>query len=193
MIESVSVTVSETAKAVSQVSTATVQPKVEQFAIDRFDGLQANDVSNNINSTRLQITHTEPDALQKVFSAFSEMDAGYQRLANSMDNRTTFRSYLSDRGIAATGELENIQAGGRHVSNSQDVNAGSGVLSVEGIVDGMKNDMERQVAYMGASSDFAHERSQWTHMVEMWASKMKIMTAAVKQVNTGLKTLFQAQ
>lgn len=191
MIESVSVTVSETAKAVSQVSTTLVQPKVEQFAIDRFDGLQASDVSNNINSTRLQITHTEPDALQKVFSAFSEMDAGYQRLANSLENRATFKSYLTDHGIDPTGVIDSASGRSRHVSNVQDLDIKRG--GVEGIVDGMKSDMERQVAYMGASSDFAHERSQWTHMVEMWSTKMKVMTAAVKQVNTGLKTLFQSQ
>ena len=193
-MEPISVALLDTFKSVGPASSVTIDPPLLQQAVQPFDSINTESEVVKADSTRLQILQAEPDPLQKVFGAFSEMDAGYQKLAKSLVDGPTFQNYLNDRGLHSSNSTQGLATTeAQHVSNFHEIESQGAKHSIGEIVRDLRGSVNEQVSYMKASSDFAQERSKWTHMVEIWATKMKVMTAAVKQVNTGLKTLFQSQ
>ncbi len=148
-----------------------------------------------IDGNKLQISHgAQDDPLKKVFKAFVEMDSGYTKLADSIENRPAIDSYLSRHGISVNGIVGTSDDGmGKHLSNFKETSNNLPDKNFESHLDRMQNSVDQQRSYMTASQEFARDQSKWTHKVEMWSTKMKVLTAAVKQINTGLKTLFQSQ
>ena len=166
---------------------------VEQF---RADLTGASPISGDVpgpDTTRLQIGRAEAsdNALNKVFDAFAQMDAGYDRIFDSLRTRSTFSSYLEQKGLVHGGDNGSSAASG-HSHNFGPEKSPEG-MSVEDYSESLKATTREQLEIMAATEEFALEQSRFKMAFEFWVAKMKVLTAVTKQANTGIKTLFQSQ
>ncbi len=154
--------------------------------------------------TALQPTTAPPgDLLGHALQGLGGMDAELRAALTRLEQWPTLRGYLAGgdplRGFGAAGPF-------RHVSNLDslplapplaDVRASDGGAPldqrVEDHVARLAELQERQADLYGAALRYQQDTTSWFLRVEFMLSRIRIVTASVRQAVNGLRTLFTSQ
>ena len=141
----------------------------------------------------------DPSVIQKLTQGITEVDADYLKIIDRLNSWPDFNGYLEKRGVSTENKMDQ-SVGITHISNIDEVQAASGddpSLSTQDVLNEKYNKMEslqkEQLEYYSAGIEYSQDSTLWSMNSTFWLSKIKILTSAVSQVNSGLKTLFTSQ
>ncbi|MFK8067903.1 MAG: hypothetical protein AB8D52_06640 [Gammaproteobacteria bacterium] len=162
--------------------------------LDQSGGV--NQFSNSTETGSSKSIGEEQSFGDKLIESVSEMDGSYTNIMGHLKDWPNFESYLSRQGVTPTQELNNGE-GITHISNlgkSDEIgNPESTAETVKNSHDRMEQMQEKHDAFQAAGIQYSQDSMRWSMSTEFWLSKVRILTSAVSQVSTGLRTLFNAQ
>jgi len=134
---------------------------------------------------------------QNLLGSISEMDGGYRQITERITDWPSFSSYLENRGIGTlgpvmdqTGHISNIDEvlAKRVPETSQDLGT-----QVDQAYQKLEAHQKEANEFYAAGLDYQQDSAIWFLGTEFWLTKVKVLTSAVTQVSSGLKTLFMSQ
>ncbi|MGF1643368.1 MAG: hypothetical protein ACFCUJ_06950 [Thiotrichales bacterium] len=149
--------------------------------------------------------HSNPPASTTEGASFDVMNrlAGindeYNGVVDRLRDWPTFRTYMEQHGVLDDSPLAERSAGPRHLSNIEEA-TGSDLARKATIEDHVREGIERMEkmhqttqAYYGAGSEYTQDSARWFMNTEFWLTKIKVLTSAVSQAGTAVRTLFTSQ
>ena len=141
----------------------------------------------------------ETSVTQKLIEGITQVDSDYQSIIGKLNAWPDFDGYLAKRGVSKKEQLE-PSVGITHISNIDDIqkaSENSTPISNQELLEEKSNKVEalqkEQQAYYSAGIEYSQDSTLWSMNSTFWLSKIKILTSAVSQVSSGLKTLFMSQ
>ena len=160
------------------------------------DGVKVSPLEINITGVSEVGELSVPELISK---SIAEVDTNYNKIINRVNDWPSFDTYLEDHGISLGGTMDK-EVGISHISNVDELKISEGEgkeLSMREMLnkseDKMKALHEEQTKLYSAGVEYAKDSTVWSMSTTFWLSKMKILTSAVSQANSGLKTLFMSQ
>jgi len=134
----------------------------------------------------------------KLQQGLMKIDENYRAVLSRLMGESHFDSYLEKHGVAISQKASEI-VGPQHVSNIQTVATVPDAVNTSGSEKGAESPIEKfeqlnneAKAYYSAGVEYTRDSTRWFMTTEFWLTKLKILTSAVTQTSTGLKTLFRA-
>lgn len=138
-------------------------------------------------------------AIEKIMQTVVDIDSDHNKIINRLNDWPDFNNYLEKRGISF-GDQMGENTGITHISNVDDIQQASDLntpLTPEERLEKMSKNMddarERHMEYQAAAVEYTRDSTVWSSNAQFFSTKVKLLTAAVSQVNSGLKTLFTSQ
>ncbi|MGF1547439.1 MAG: hypothetical protein ACFCUG_08935 [Thiotrichales bacterium] len=206
MIEGVSPQQLLTDSFLSGTTAGRMQPP-SPAAIEYFDrqlagaASQDRSVASGSLDTGLQGAARVPQGESANFDVMNRL-AGinneYEGVVQRLQDWPTFRTYMEQHGILDDSPLAE-QSGPKHVSNVDEA-TGAGLDRKATIEDYVREGIERMEqmhqttqAYYGAGAEYTQDSARWFMSTEFWLTKIKVLTSAVSQAGTAVRTLFTSQ
>ena len=174
--------------------------------IDFENAMSAGEIGNNpaVSDDVLQlggIGEVSPAGdsrlAQDLMSSLSEMDGGYRQITERITDWPSFSSYLDSHGVGANSATADQDG---HVSNIDEVIAKQIPETTEDLGTQVNQAYKKLEAHQRSAHEFyaagleyQQDSATWFLGTEFWLTKVKVLTSAVTQVSTGLKTLFMSQ
>lgn len=160
------------------------------------DNIEENTLIN-LGATAVD-DNSELSLIDEIMKSVTEMDSDYKHVLDRMVDWPDFNNYLESKGETLHGTLDDTVVGITHISNVEEqVPENRGELSMKQVLEETQDKInaaqEKQMAFSSAAIEFNQDSTRWSISTQLWSSKVKLLTAAVSQLNTGLKTLFTSQ
>lgn len=158
----------------------------------------------SIESTLIDLSYRaklDPDAkiMSDLMQNVSDIDTEHKQILNRVMDWPNFNEYLESRNITLNGrDLNENNMGITHISNVDDsILEVREPVTAKDIVEQsriqLQEGIERQRDFKEAGIEFTQDSARWSINTNFWLTKVKVLTAAVSQLNNGLKTLFTSQ
>ncbi len=160
------------------------------------DNIEENTLINLSDSAINE--NSELSVIDELMKTVTEMDSNYKHVLDRMTDWPDFNNYLESKGETLHGTLEDSNLGITHISNVEEqMPESKEELTMEQVLQETRGKIEasqeKQMAFSSAAIEFNQDTTRWSISTQLWSSKVKLLTAAVSQLNTGLKTLFTSQ
>lgn len=159
-------------------------PSASMSDVKRFDDILKNGTSEEVNPSKveepiLQLNKMEGsdsvDFKTLLINKAADIDAGYHDMLSRFDNMPRFSDYLAQSN-----------------SSQSDMRTYPNVSADKDFSQTLQDNVKSTRETLSASSDYQRMLTRWGANMQMWDSKMHIVTAAVSLVSQGFKTLFRA-
>lgn len=146
----------------------------------------------------LGVEKAELSISQNISENIVKADTDYRNLVSKLNAWPEFSGYMEKHGVSVEGAM-NKEVGITHVSNVDEIQSAASQkdLSVEERLEVHRSSMQemqtKQMNMQSAGIEYSKDSTIWSMNTTFWLSKVKILTAAVSQVSSGLKTLFMSQ
>lgn len=152
-----------------------------------------------INLSGIEIgENSESSLIGELLQSVTEIDSDYKNVLGRMVEWPDFNNYLESKGETLHGMLDDTNIGITHISNIEEQMPESKEdFTMKQIIEESREkfhaSQEKQMAFNSAAIEYNQDSTRWGISTQLWSSKVKLLTAAVSQINTGLKTLFTSQ
>lgn len=160
-------------------------PSASMNDVKRFDDILKYGSTDTVNPSAvdntsiLQLqkadTTASGDFKSLLINKAADMDSAYHNLLTRFDNMPRYTDYLAQNS-----------------GMNADMRTYPNVSTKKDYPQLLQESVNQTQATLSASSDYQRMLTRWGISMNMWSSKMTIVTTAVSQVSQGFKTLFRA-